>query len=255
MKAALFIFFASVVVAFAPPPEQMGAFLAAVRQQSPPAAGGGGSGTVTFEKAWTAASIADSADAVFPITNTASGSDTYLIVSVSLSDGVNRAVTSVTVSGGYTMTMLTNGLPNNSSASGHLYLYGLVNPPTGSNQLTIATGTSTTAAIIMGQMLFSGVNQSSPVGGTMMSYGSSATATITISSAANNLVADAVATGSSCGAAGGTGHTRRWLNNYDTQSGAGNCAGGSTTGAASVTPTYSVTSDYWVMCAASLAHD
>jgi hypothetical protein len=79
------------------------------------------------------------------------------------------------------------------------------------------------------------------MGTPVTAFNSAATISTVVASAAGNMIVDGVCNGSGVTSSN---QTNRWLANVNTFSSAGNAASSTAAGAASVTMTYNVTSDY-----------
>lgn len=212
-----------------------------------------GGGQVVFDTFHTNSGVSVSTVSL-SITN-GSNANRYLLVAVSVGNNIDsnplRSINSVTMNGSG-MTVITNMPGNNDTNYGHVSLYGIINPPTGSNYITVTLSGSLLKSLRVSAMGFSGVNQSAPISAIVATYGNSASAAFTISSAVNDLVACALGTGTSIASVTGTGFTERYRGPSDTGTGVSNVSGGTSTGAASVSATYTVGSDYWALLAVNL---
>ena len=79
---------------------------------------------------------------------------------------------------------------------------------------------------------------------TASATGSSTAPSVAVTSASGNMVVDVVANGSNITSSD---KTQRWLKNVNTSNGGGNGAQSTAVGAASVTMSYTVTSDWWAI--------
>ena len=184
-----------------------------------------------------------------------SGSNRLLLVGVVIGvpaggagDGAVTALT-VTYNG---VSMTSQGrVHSNASTTGFVELFSLINPATGSNTvlvtMTFTTGES--FSFECGSISFTGVDQSTPLGTPVTATGSSSSASVNVSSATGNMVADLVGCGSSISSSG---QTNRWLANFLTTSSAGNGAQSTAAGAGTVTMSYSVSADDWAIMGVSI---
>jgi hypothetical protein len=126
-------------------------------------------------------------------------------------------------------------------------LYSLVNPATGPNTVSVSfTNTTPSAfdAVECGSISFSNVDQTTPFRNLGSATGSGTAPSKAIASAVGNMVLDVVVAGADVTSSG---QTNRWLKNVSTNSAGGNGAQSTAAGAASVTMSYTVTSDWWAI--------
>jgi hypothetical protein len=146
------------------------------------------------------------------------------------------------------LTKITKVLTNNydgGGVCGYTQLWYLVAPTTGANTVSVAftrTSPEVLDAIECGSVSFTGVDQTTPYQNLATTYGSGTTPSIAVTSSTGNAVVDSVANGASITSSG---QTNRWLKNVNSNSAGGNGAQSTAAGAASVTMSYSVTSDWW----------
>lgn len=115
--------------------------------------------------------------------HTASGTDRYVFVFVANEAGDN--VTGVTY-GGATMTQLVKGR-NGAAGTGFLYIYGLANPATGSQSVSVSFSSGTTWG---GAMSYTGAQQTDAADATGSNGGGSGTTvTTTVTTVADNAIA------------------------------------------------------------------
>lgn len=187
--------------------------------------------------------------------HTCTGSNRLLTVSVSigLSDDSNSAV-AVTYNG-VAMTAASTPVHSGNVTAGYVQMFYLVAPATGSNTVQVShtiSGSAAAADIISGSVSFTGVDQTTPVTnvatatGTLVSSGS-----VSVTSATGNMVVDAFCCGSGF-ASGGSTQTNRWLNNFNSNTGAGSGAQSTAAGAASVSMGYTFNNDDFGLIGANL---
>jgi len=182
-------------------------------------------------------------------THTASGTNRAVIVGVSYTDG-SYANNEVATYGGVSMTRLA-GVNSNNDFHGYAVLFVLVNPPTGSQTVSVSSVNN----VIGGSISFTGVDQSTPFDTPNTAYGDNSSGsnppTVVVSSSVGDMVVDVVVNGSGLDGAQGT---LRWLDNVDNNGAAGNAAQSTYPGAASVTAKYIPTSglDWWGMIAVNV---
>ena len=158
-----------------------------------------------------------------------SGSNRILIVGIST--GHDTSVSSVTYDGLALQLIGSQGNPGNHT---HVEMWDLVAPPVGTASIVVTLGSSQT--ISAGAVDFFGVDQSTPLGTFVSADATTATPSITVSSAPGNVVINTVAVQPyQTLTAPGSGQTQLW--NYSTGTSSNNCVGGGSTapGAASVT--------------------
>jgi uncharacterized repeat protein (TIGR01451 family) len=131
-------------------------------------------------------------------------------------------------------------------------MWRLINPPVGT--ATVSVTFSSSAKAVIGSASFFGVNQTTPNGSFVSAGASTNLATLTVPSAAGELVIDCMAVqGNAATATVGAGQTQFW-NDYSRSNG-GAVVGCSSTepGASSVAMTWNLSgADYWVTGAVSL---
>jgi hypothetical protein len=172
------------------------------------------------------------------------GMKRLLIVGVSLRG--SQSVSGVTY-GGIVLSNAVDvlGAGNQNRAS----MWYLVAPASGTATVTVTLAGS--AAVIGGAVSLSGVDQTAPLGTAVSANGTSASPSVTVSSATTQLVIDTMATNGDGGpqsAAGG--QTEEW--NTGTGTSGGDARGGGSTqpGAASVTMSWTLNaSKSWALCA------
>ena len=178
------------------------------------------------------------------------GADRVLIVGVSIYNA-NKSVTSLTY-GGTALTRIGFLDGGTGSNDRRMEMWRLINPPIGTANVVVTFSTS--AKAVIGAASFFGVNTTTPHGTFTSNEGNTNLATLTVPSAAGELVIDCMAAqGNAATATVGAGQTQLW--NDFTRSVGGAVVGTSSTepGAASVAMTWNLSSvDYWVIGAVSL---
>ena len=178
------------------------------------------------------------------------GMDRVLIVGVSCYNS-NKAVTACTYSG---LALTRVGFQDGGGGSNdrRMEMWRLINPPVGTANVSVTFSSS--AKAVIGSVSFFGVNQTTPNGSFVSAGASTNLATLTVPSAAGELVVDCMAVqGNAATATVGAGQTHLW--NDFSRSNGGAVVGCSSTepGAASVAMTWSLSGvDYWVTGAVSL---
>src|SRR5229473_2937496 len=157
-----------------------------------------------------------------------------LIVGVS-NQNTSRPVSSVTYGG----TPLTRIGFQNGGTSNRMELWSLTAPSAGTANVVVTFSGS--VDVVGGAVSFSGVNQAAPLGAFASAQGSNVSPSVTVPSAAGQVVIDALATnGDGSSATVGAGQTQRW--NLKTGNGGGNALGAGSTepGASSVTMSWTL---------------
>ena len=118
---------------------------------------------------------------------TGTGSNRLMMVGVSLK--LDKAAPASVTYGGTALTLV--GSAANGSNAG-IYMYRLLNPPSGTANVIVDFGGSTvsTKGCVVGITTFTGVDQTAPLGTFVSNTGNSTTASTTATSAANELVFD-----------------------------------------------------------------
>ncbi len=193
------------------------------------------------------ASIAANTASVTLSHTTGAGVDRLLLVGVSMRSG-DQSVNSVTYNG---LALTRVGEQSNGAAT-RMEMWQLINPPSGTYNV-VATLSASGRAVV-GATTFSGVDQTEPLGPFVSTTGTSAAPSVTVSSAAGEIVFDTVANAAGQTAmAPGAGQTERW----DVDSGGFNAQdvrGGASTeaGAASVTMSWTAGNDDWAIGAVAV---
>jgi|GEM_PF-2673724 len=178
------------------------------------------------------------------------GMDRVLIVNVAVYNSA-KTVTACTYNG---VALTRLGFLDGGSGSNdrRMEMWRLINPPIGTANVSVTFSSS--AKAVIGSASFFGVNQTTPNGSFVSNEASTNLATLTVPSAAGELVVDCMAVqGNAATATVGTGQTQLW-NDYSRSNG-GAVVGCSSIepGAASVAMTWGLSGvDYWVIGAVSL---
>ena len=185
---------------------------------------------------------------------TGSGNNRLMLAGLSIEDDNTTAFTISSVRwvvGPVTqdLTLITTAT---TTEEGRGHLYALTNPTSGAGQLqiTVNSGTADHDVIAAGVMTFSNVDQTTPLGAAVNANGYGTAASITVASAAGQLVFDTIAGDDSRGLTVGAGQTSRW--NFSAGGPADGVNAGASTkpGAASVTMAWTQgSSDAWGICA------
>lgn len=178
------------------------------------------------------------------------GNDRILIVGVSTFTA-NKTVTAMTYAG---QPMTRIGFLDGGTGANdrRMELWRLVNPPMGTANVVVTMSSS--SKTVVGAASFFGVDPTTPHGAFVSNEANTNLATLTVPSAAGELVIDCLSVqGNAATALVGPGQTQLW--NDFTRAVGGAVVGGASTepGAASVTMSWSLSAvDYWVMGAVSL---
>lgn len=176
--------------------------------------------------------------------HTCSGTNRILIVGIAVGAGVNDGTSAFSVTyNGVAMTSLGK-VHNNNDQLGFVQLFGLINPPTGPNNVSVNwTGADTASGQLnAGSISFTGCDQTTGWGTAVTAFGNGTTPSCVVAAATGDYVVDVVGTGT--GVTSST-QTNKWLSNGNSFSGGGNGAGSIAAGATSVTMQYTVGTDFW----------
>lgn len=206
--------------------------------------------SVAFDLAASAAS----AQGVGPLTynsgNTVVGA-TLMIIDVIVGVPGTAVITGITV-GGNAATF--KGGITYGGTSTRLEKWFIVNPLSGVRSIVISMSGTVGGLNITtsGALSFTGSDISTPLGAFFSNSGVGTATTVTVTdSAVNDMVVDTVADGSGGEATTGP-NTQRWLIDTDGNSSGNNGVGSTSPGAASVTPTWSITNDGWGVVAVNI---
>jgi hypothetical protein len=144
--------------------------------------------------------------------------------------------------GGLAMSDVNLRQQSNNSTDGGIQVFGLLNPPTGANNVVVSVSGQTFTVsnpLVGGSMSYTGVGS---FGTPVAAFGASTTPSVTVSSSSGNMVAAFAAMSLAVTANSGTSRYRLNLNDNNA---AGNVQGQDAAGAASVTLTCTHSSDWW----------
>ncbi len=173
----------------------------------------------------------------YPLTIPA-GANRFLIVSAQLGSncaGSSPTVASITYAG-VALTPITSVVGTPCGPATRSEQWQLVAPATGSNNVDV-TLSAAAPSLHSGVMAFTGVDQTTPVRAFASASGSTAAASVTVASAANDIVVNTVGEGRLI-TGPGAGQTQRFLKNGSNGTTLDNSAGSTAPGAASVTMTW-----------------
>lgn len=189
-----------------------------------------------------------SASSTLSWSHTCTGSNLLLTV---------NAIMSAAPESGQTLSVTYNGVsmnsvlgiveadPANGGNHGYLNMFYLAAPATGANTVLVTmVGTVSGVILLGGSVSFTGVDQVTPVSNAVSAGGVGTSASLSVSSAAGNMVIDGICNGT--GAPAST-QTTRWSEAVNSSRWSGNGGQSSAAGAASVNMGYTITSDHWGM--------
>lgn len=181
------------------------------------------------------------------------GTNRLLLVSVAIRDYNPPKVVSSVTYGGQALTQVGRKSQNQDAS---VEMWYLVNPPTGTNLVAITlNGTITNGGIVGGASSWTGVNQSAPLG-TFASagagFGTGTTASVNVTSGADEVVVDAVGRPANCTSTDTPGLGQTQLFNSCANTGV-RLLGSSKTGASSTTMSWTLgQSESWAIGAVSI---
>lgn len=184
-----------------------------------------------------------------------SGTNRALLVGASVGDNSpnDSSCTATAKDGTTTMTSLAKAHTDNQN-HGYEQVWGLANPPTGANSITVTVTGCTPNEVTGGSESFTGVSQSTPFGTPVTAFGSGTTASATAASTSSDMMAGFVANGSSISSATSP-STSRFIANGNNNTAAGNSAGATSAATGSnVTMAWSVGSDWWAVAEIQVQH-
>jgi hypothetical protein len=188
-----------------------------------------------------------------------SGTNRALLVGVAVSSGNDRNCSVTVMDGTTTLTKLSGPIHTNTNGqhAGFESVYYLVNPPTGSNSMSMSVSgcSGAPSALSGGSISFTGVDQTTPFGTPVTANGSGTTASATISSTSNDMIAAFAAYGININSASSP-LTSRYIANNGNYDGAGNSAGATATSTGSniTTSWTSSSSDWWAVIDVQVNH-
>lgn len=182
-----------------------------------------------------------------------SGSNRALLVDFTVGSSNDAGCTPHVTDNGTAMTELTAVHSDNQHA-GALTVWGLLNPPSGTNTISASVSgcTSAPSALTGGSESFTGV---SGFGSHAIAYGAGATSSVSLAAATGDLVGEFAADGSYINAANSP-VVSKFIENQNSNTGAGNSAGGYEPGnGASQAGKWTMgASDWWGAAAVDLLH-
>jgi hypothetical protein len=167
---------------------------------------------------------------------TGTGQNRLMLVGISVSEASNPPSINATY-GGQTLSFAGSSFLDDSGSG--VYIYSLINPPSGTHTVHIDYSSSPDWGSVVGVMTFTGVDQTTPLGSYTGAIGDSTTPSVNVSSAAGELVFDTFMEDWGPRTAWvGSNQSQRWNNN----DGGDDWAGGGSTepGAGSVAMSWSL---------------
>jgi len=163
-----------------------------------------------------------------------------MLVGASIGQATTETITSITYNG---VNLTSVGFQNSPGNQMRVEIWSLVAPPTGTYNVVVNFSSAPIDGATIGVMTFTGVNQTTPLGGLKTAAGVSTSASTTVSSAVGELVFGVVGVddGTDYNLAPDAGQTEQW----DLKTNEANGGGSTEAGAASV-----VTSWTWGAAAA-----
>lgn len=173
---------------------------------------------------------------------TGAGLNRLMLVGISQK---NRLVTSVTY-GGTPLTLVGESI---SSGNARMHIFSLINPPSGTANVVVNLNSNPDKGIVVGVTTFTGVDQDTPLGIFNSAYNKSTSASVTVTSASDELVFDVVTVRGGTGSPA-SGQTQLWKLGTTQEIELG---GGCTKpGASSVTMTWNIADNDWAIGAVSI---
>ncbi|KKL80005.1 hypothetical protein LCGC14_2009130 [marine sediment metagenome] len=172
----------------------------------------------------------------------ASQSERILIVGISRDKGspVHDGQNIVKYDGQALTFLLTKAGDSGTDASVHIYY--LLDPPTGTNDITVQNNTATTTAYVVGAASLYGVNADTPFGTSVGATGTDGTPTVTVVTASGEFILAVVALANDDSLTAGTNETERWDDiQGDSLTGAGYTQAGSDGGVMAPSHLFGVT--------------
>ena len=178
---------------------------------------------------------------------TSAGTNRLMLVGVSM-EPEGETVTSVSYNGSG-MTLI--GVEEDSGGKARVEIWGLVNPDSGTHDVVVNLPGTVHKGVVVGATTFTGVNQTNPWLGFNGESGKSATASVTLSSATDDLVFAVVQSLKGTSALPDAGQAEQWDIDAQDANGSGTVEAGAT----SVTSSWTVIDDVWSAAAVSVQAD
>ncbi|MDD5706397.1 MAG: SdrD B-like domain-containing protein, partial [Kiritimatiellae bacterium] len=171
------------------------------------------------------------------------GQNRVLMVGISYRNRDSETVTSVTY-GGQTMTEVGTAQVASRPSDGRIYIFSLVNPPTGANSLRVNWNSALNYAAVVGAVTYAGVDQTTPTGSFASSSATFGTPAVNVGSASSQLLFGVCGGRTTSDYAVTDGGTQLWSARPYSRYTSG--SGQSKAGATSVSLTWSGSSAAWV---------
>lgn len=165
------------------------------------------------------------------------------------SSGAAVALTSVTY-GGTAMSLVASQASDTANNRGKLFLYRLLNPATGSNNIVV-TWSGTFKDIEVGANSFTGNDTTAPEKQSVVNHGSGTSATAALTGVTSGNISIAAAGAGSAFSA--QSQTLDWAKNVDNNTYMGNARASTSTASGAVTHGFTLASDSWAAIAVEVA--
>ncbi|MFO0741611.1 MAG: hypothetical protein U0270_37285 [Labilithrix sp.] len=180
--------------------------------------------------------------------HTTSGTNRALFVTVTVSADPDTDVNVTSVQYGEASLSLVGIQHTNNKDAGYTTLWAVASPAAGAHSVTV-TFTGAPYLVLAGSISFTGVDQATPFRNVEKAGGASDRARLEVTSAPNDMVVTALASG--CSVRDTTDYVG-WVRNVTCAAGAGNAAQSAFAGAPSVDVRYSIEADWWGVVAADV---
>lgn len=211
---------------------------------------GGGSATITVVGAAASSTSTQTASShSFSYNSGTTGANRILMVGISYRNNDSETVSSITY-GGQPLTLVGTAEYASGTPDGRIYIYRLLNPPTGANTLAVTWNSALNNFAVVGAVTYSGVNQTTPTGTFASAGAASGTPAVSVNSATGQLVFGVVGGRTTSAYTVTGGGTQLWsvLASSGQTAGAAQSAAGATT----VNLTWNGSSAEWVAGGVSL---
>ncbi len=165
---------------------------------------------------------------VLTIPHTTSGTDRLMMVGVSINNDFFETVSSITYAG-VNLTLVTTRTEEDDARA---EVWRLIAPPTGTHNVVITFSAAPTRGAVAGVITFTGVDQNNPISSVQTAEGTSTNASVTVSSAADEIVLGVIASEQPLTMTPGVGQIEYW--NLDINDNRAHGAGSTAFGAPSV---------------------
>lgn len=208
---------------------------------------------ITIDNTGKAAAASNASSVTITTFAVGAGSNRLLRCGISWWTANARTVSTVKFNTTGTLSKLTGSTSQQAAYSGfyNTEIWYMV-APANATASVVVTMSGATEELIAGCDSWTGVSQTAPFGTPVLNNAATGSPTVTVSSAAGEVVVDVAAWDRSNGGAGsvGAGQTSRWKTQNSTTGTAG--AGSSEAGAASVTMTWTTSTAFWCNTAVAI---